>query len=59
MEVTAVALKGDNEFCLNCKYFRIKLMLNGYDGVCYVEDKLLDYKKLDWWCEKYERMEGE
>lgn len=59
MTVTTVNIKGDDEFCLNCKHFTIKILLNGYDGVCDAEDRLLDFKKLGWWCEKYERMENE
>jgi len=38
------------EWCLNCKHFILKLMLNGYDGIC---EEHGCFTKANYKCEKF------
>lgn len=47
-----------NNICLYCKHFAIKIMMNGYHGVCCNENQIKFYHKFFEICDYFEPSES-
>lgn len=52
--------KADNSAkCLNCKYFKLKVMMINANGICTCEDNDVEYTFLSNVCDRFERKEAD